>query len=375
MKIISIITPLKFGGGERLTIDLSRCFKSKNLDFVIYNLTKSNEFEYILKNEGLSFVNISTIQLSSTISKKGYLLIFFKLLPLIYKVRKNILKENADAILVNGFPAVFLVPIFLIGFKKPKLIYIHHSLKSKEKGAVRKVYLYFLKKYQKIVGVSSLTAKSLIDSFPEIKDKIICISNGLDCKKYYIKEDKFFIRKRLNLPNGFIGINVGRLAFFKNQNFLIKIAKNISKKDFTFLILGEGEEYKNLKDLISKEKLENKIKLLGYVSPEQIPYYLKACDAFIFPSLKEGFSLAILEAMTAGLPVVIFENIYVEELGHSILVAKDEEEFIEYVQKLMENSALRKKLGEENKKWVQNLDINNMGEKYLSLLQNIDKQN
>jgi len=156
---------------------------------------------------------------------------------------------------------------------------------------------------------------------------------------------------------------LGKLNFF-----LIKIAKNISKKDFIFLILGEGEEYKNLKDLISKEKLENKIKLLGYVSPEQIPYYLKACDAFIFPSLKEGFSLAILEAMTAGLPVVIFENIYVEELGHSILVAKDEEEFIEYVQKLMENSALRKKLGEENKKWVQNLDINNMGEKYLSLL-------
>lgn len=286
MKIISIITPLKFGGGERLMIDLSQYFKSKNLDFVIYNLTKSHEFEYILKNEGLPFVNMSEIQLSSTISKKGYLLIFFRLLPLIHKTRKNILKENADVILVNGFPAVFLVPIFLIGFKKPKLIYIHHSLKSKEKGIIKKLYLHFLKKYQKIVGVSSLTVKSLIDSFPEIKDKIICIPNGLDCKKYNIKEDKFSIRKRLNLPNGFIGINVGRLAFFKNQNFLIKIAKNISKKDFIFLILGEGEEYKNLKNLILKEKLENKVKLLGYVSPEQIPYYLKASDAFIFSSLK-----------------------------------------------------------------------------------------
>lgn len=79
--------------------------------------------------------------------------------------------------------------------------------------------------------------------------------------------------------------------------------------------------------------------------------------------------------MAAGLPVVIFENIYVEELGQNILVAKSEEEFIKYVEKLIEDLDLRKRLGKENKNWVQNLDINNMGEKYLSLLQNIDKQN
>lgn len=60
------------------------------------------------------------------------------------------------------------------------------------------------------------------------------------------------------------------------------MAKKILEEDFTFLIIGEGEEYENLKELILKEKLENKIKLLGYIDPDLIPYYLKSADVFIF---------------------------------------------------------------------------------------------
>jgi len=369
MKIISVIAPLKFGGGERLMIDLSKYFKSKNIDFIIFNLTESNEFEFLLRKENLSFIDISKINLLSTISKKGYFLLFFKLLPFVFKIRKNILKENPEAILVNGFPSVFLVPISLVGIKKPKLIYIHHSLKSNEEGFIKKIYLYFLKKYQKIVGVSSLTQKSLVNTFTELKDKIICISNGVDCKKYDVDENQILIRKKFNLPNNFIGINVGRLAYFKNQKFIIQMAKKILEEDFTFLIIGEGEEYENLKELILKEKLENKIKLLGYIDPNLIPYYLKAADVFIFSSLKEGFGLAILEAMAAGLPVVIFQDVYIDEFGKSILVAKNEEEFIQYIKQLIKDADLRKKLGEENKKWAQNLDITKMGEKYLAIIE------
>ena len=147
------------------------------------------------------------------------------------------------------------------------------------------------------------------------------------------------------------------------------MAKKILEEDFTFLIIGEGEEYENLKELILKEKLENKIKLLGYIDPNLIPYYLKAADVFIFSSLKEGFGLAILEAMAAGLPVVIFQDVYIDEFGKSILVAKNEEEFIQYIKQLIKDADLRKKLGEENKKWAQNLDITKMGEKYLAIIE------
>lgn len=50
------------------------------------------------------------------------------------------------------------------------------------------------------MGVSSLTQKSLVNTFTELKDKIICISNGVDCKKYDVDENQILIRKSLIYP-------------------------------------------------------------------------------------------------------------------------------------------------------------------------------
>lgn len=84
--------------------------------------------------------------------------------------------------------------------------------------------------------------------------------------------------------------------------------------------------------------------------------------------MKEGFGLVILEAMSSGLPVIIFKDIYIEEFGNSVLIAENEKEFIELVAKLVNDENLRKKLGEENKKYArENLDISKTAENYLKL--------
>jgi glycosyltransferase involved in cell wall biosynthesis len=372
MKILSIITPVKFGGGERLILDQAKFFKAKKIDYHIVNLNKSEEFKQFLDKENLKYFNLTNIKFKQTPTKKEYLILFFKLLPYLFKLRRFIKKENPDIILANGFPAVFLVTMSLsYNFKNYKTIYIHHFFKSRESSLIRKIYLYFLKKYQKIVAVSSLTKKSLIEVFPEIRDKIISIPNGIDLKPFDIKESKEKLRKKLNLPEGILVINIGRLIPFKNQKFLIEVAKEIDKPNFYILIIGDGEEYENLKNLIEKENLQNRVKLLGFISSDKIPYYLKASDIFLFPSLKEGFGIVVLEAMASGLPVVIFKDIYIEEFGKDILVAKDEKEFIEMTKKLIENEDLIRELGEKVKLWSKNFDIANVCENYLKLFKEL----
>ena len=371
MKILSILSPVKFGGGERLLLDQAKVFREKRIEYVIVCLNRSSEFEKFLNQENVKYFNLTDIEFKQTPTKKEYLLLFFKLLPQIFKLRKLIQKEKPDILLSNGFPAVFLVPLSVLFLKaEPKIFYVHHFQKQKENFLTRKIYLWFLKKYKKIIAVSSATADSLKSVFPEIKEKILSIPNGIDTKRFEIRESKEELRKKLNLPNGILGICVGRLTPFKNQKFLIKVAKEIKRDDFYILIAGDGDEYESLKREIEKEKLENRVKLLGFIPSNKIPYYLKASDIFLYPSLKEGFSVVILEVMASGLPALIFENIYSEELGKNILVAKNEEEFINYAKKLVEDEVFRKGIGEKLKQDALKLDIRKVAEKYLEVFKN-----
>jgi glycosyltransferase involved in cell wall biosynthesis len=297
------------------------------------------------------------------------LFLFFKLLSKIFKLRKLIQKEKPDILISNGFPAVFLVPLSVLFLRtKPKIFYVHHFQKQKENFLTRKIYLWFLKKYEKIIAVSSATADSLKAVFPEIKEKILAIPNGIDTKRFEIKETKEELRKKLNLPDGILGICVGRLTPFKNQKFLIKVAKEIKRNDFYILIVGDGDEYENLKKEIEKEKLEDRVRLLGFIPSNEIPYYLKASDIFLYPSLKEGFSIVILEVMASSLPAVIFKNIYSEELGKNILVANNEEEFVSYARQLVESKSFREELGSKLKQDALKLDIGKVAEIYLEVL-------
>jgi glycosyltransferase involved in cell wall biosynthesis len=371
MKILSLVAPVKFGGGERLLLDQAKVFRGKGIEYVIVCLNRSPEFEKFLNEEGVKYLNLTNIEFKQTPTRKEYLFLFFKLLPKIFKLRKLIQKEKPNILLSNGFPAVFLVPLSVLFLKiKPKIFYVHHFQKQKENFLTRKIYLWFLKRYEKIIAVSSATADSLKSVFPEIKEKILTIPNGIDTKRFEIKETKEELRKKLNLPDGVLGICVGRLTQFKNQKFLLKVAKEIKRDGFYILIVGDGDEYENLKREVEKEKLENKVKLLGFISTDEIPYYLKASDIFLYPSLKEVFGIVVLEAMAAGLPVVIFREIYIEEFGNNILLANNEEEFMSYTRQLAENKSFREELSSKLKQDALKLDIKKVAEKYLEVFEN-----
>lgn len=369
MKIISVISPIKFGGGERLLLDKAKILKEKGIDYIILCLNRSKEFEEHLKREKLIFFNLTNIELKQTPTKKDYLFLFLRLLSKIFKLRKIIIKETPDILISNGFPAVFLVPLSLFNLPQPlpKLIYIHHSVKSKEFLFLRKIYLWFLKKYKRIIGVSSQVEKTLKEVFPEIEDKILNIPNGIDLKRFNLPETKEKLREKLNLPNGILGLNIARLSPFKNQRFLIRVAKEIKRDDFYILIIGEGDEYEKLKKEIERENLKERVRVLGFVPNDLIPYYMKAADAFLYPSLKEGLSIVLLEAMVSGLPVIIFKDIYVDELGKEVLVANDEDEFINYVKVILENENFRKEKSKKIKNYALNFDIKRTVKKYLEI--------
>jgi len=155
-----------------------------------------------------------------------------------------------------------------------------------------------------IVNNASSDKKQAIELGIKPKKELTLIHNGVDVsrleKEFLIREEA---RKELNLnQSDFV---VGAIANFyppKGLKYLIEAASLLSGKDIKFIIIGDGEERTLLERIIEEKNLKNNFILKGVI-PEAYRY-LKAFDIFVLPSVKEGFPWAILEAMSAKVPVI-----------------------------------------------------------------------
>jgi glycosyltransferase involved in cell wall biosynthesis len=109
---------------------------------------------------------------------------------------------------------------------------------------------------------------------------------------------------------------VGRLIARKGQNHLIEAVKRLTELgiDVTLDLIGEGDERRAYESQTEKFGLTLKIKFHGYVPREQITKHYTRAHVFILPSYNEGMSVATLEAMAAGLPLIITRTCGTQEL-------------------------------------------------------------
>lgn len=142
------------------------------------------------------------------------------------------------------------------------------------------------------------------------KDKIKIMRNAIDTYKFAFSEEKREeIRKKFGLENKFVLGHVGRLALPKNHEFLINVFDKVTKAipEAVLVLVGEGELREQIENQIERLKLHDKVKLLG--KREDVDVILQAMDVFLFPSLFEGFPIALVEAQTAGLPCIVSEMV------------------------------------------------------------------
>lgn len=156
-----------------------------------------------------------------------------------------------------------------------------------------------------MVAVSNTMANK-IKSYPAIdKDKIISIPNGIPCSEYDQPHLRVIGRKELGISDEEIlfGFN-GRISRVKRLDDLIyafsEVHKHYPKTRLVFA--GEGELRETLELLTKSLNISDSVIWLGFYS--QIPKLLASIDIYIQTSANEGLSLSILEAMSAGKPVI-----------------------------------------------------------------------
>ena len=145
-------------------------------------------------------------------------------------------------------------------------------------------------------------------------------------------------------------ISIGRLHPDKRVGELVDIISNV--KNFNnFYIIGDGEEYSKINQHINELKLQNKIKMLGYKTQEEIKEYYSNSAIFIMASISEGLPMVLLEAMSYGIPCIAYkisgvEDIIINDYNGYLIEPRNQKEFRKKIEYLLSNKKECKRLGE-----------------------------
>lgn len=163
---------------------------------------------------------------------------------------------------------------------------------------------------KKIIAVSKNTKRDLIQLYKVPEEKVQVIYEGIPTNQdstFPLSAD-VSNSSRSNLMNGKYLLFVGRLEERKNISGIVEAFEILKKKykvPHRIILVGKyGFGGEKIKNKVYSNKYKNDIILTGYVSDEQKFYLLKNADIFLFPTFYEGFGLPILEAQSAGVPVV-----------------------------------------------------------------------
>lgn len=173
----------------------------------------------------------------------------------------------------------------------------------------KKVY-YALKKADYITSLSNSILYEL-EKIPNLNMKnIVNIPNGFDQDKY-TGEIIYNIRKIFNLPSdSIVLISVGRNHFVKNFKYSLNAVMNLRDicdlktwESVYYVIIGEGAT--NCRDLVNKLGLADSVILSESVMGRKLADCYRTSDIFLNPSITESFGMVNVEAMSAGLPLIV----------------------------------------------------------------------
>lgn len=255
-----------------------------------------------------------------------------------------------------GGAAGRLVSLF---FPRVRTIYTAHGFHFYEGSPILNWLVYYPVELllSKITDVLITINQEDFDRGKRFFSKKICYVPGIgvDLNKFStIKstEENIIFRKQLKLSeDSILFLSIGELIPRKNLETAIIAFSKLENKNTQLLICGKGKLLEPLKQLVDKLKINERVCFLGF--RKDIPYIIRNCDVFVFPSFQEGLPVSLMEAMASALPVICSQirgnvDLLENNIGGYLIKPNDYVSFSCAMFKLSEDKGLRIQMGENN---------------------------
>lgn len=207
-------------------------------------------------------------------------------------------------------------------------------------------------------------------------DKVIVLNPGVDANKFVPAEHDTQFKEKMGWSNKKVVMTVGRLQQRKGQDKMIEAMSLIreSSPEAIYAIIGDGEDYERLHNLVKEHKLEAHVQFYRDLSDQEMIQCYQQCDLFILPNRTiendiEGFGMVLVEAQACAKPVIAGdsggtkETMQLNKSGY-IIDCTDAQNIADKVSALLADSDLCNEMGNVGRKHVlENLDWNALSKK------------
>lgn len=306
MKILILITKSDLGGAQLFALNLAKGLRNHSHEVVV----AGGDGDYLpnaLSLEKIEFHKIKNL-------KRGHNP--FYLIKYLFELRHYIKSNKFDIIHFNSTNALLGVWGLIFLHKNPKKIFTVHGLSILDNNHFKNKFMDFLyrfmfkltfKNLSNVIFVSKSNYENAI-KMGIVKDATVIYNGVVFPEGYFLNKNQaidFLENKtKSSFKNCFLYGSIGRLAYQKNYEFLIKLHNEVKviKPNAKLILIGDGPYKSNYQNLIKELKLEEEVFLFGSI--KDASRYLKAFDLFVLPSIFEGLSFSLIEAVYSGVPTI-----------------------------------------------------------------------
>jgi glycosyltransferase involved in cell wall biosynthesis len=300
VRLLHVVGDSCFGGAARIILRLGQVAKEEGWQVDI--LTTDPVFQQAVKQQGLGLVDLDVIR--REIRPVWDLAGLFRLHEFLRREHYRIVHTHTSKAGFVGRLAAWLAGV-------PVIVHTAHGFAFHERSPVSARFFYSNLEWvasrccDRIVSVSHFHRNWALELGICDPPHILTIPNGVAPPSRSPEIAPAEIRRRCGArDDDFIILSMTRLASDKGLEYLVEAAANLpcAKRRYKVVVAGDGPLRPRLESMARDLGVTDRVIFLGY--REDVSDLLAACDLVVLPSLREGLSMALLDAMAAGKPIV-----------------------------------------------------------------------